>query len=190
MSTDPIIVLASTSPRRKELLTYLGFAFEIRSPNCEEVRREGESAHDYVLRNSFEKAQACRPASHEIIIAADTVVVIDGLVLEKPRDIDHARQMLQQLASRTHEVLTGVCVLFGAISERWVSSTKVTFKSLNDAEINRYIATGEPFDKAGSYAAQGVGSTLVQHIEGSYTNVVGLPMAELSDVLRRYLKTN
>jgi len=190
----PRLVLASASPRRRELLASLDLDFTVRPVGVPEVRARGEAAADYVLRLAREKAAAgARPG--ELVIAADTVVVLpaegdhgeaeDGAgaadeVLEKPADAADARRMLRRIAGRRHTVLTGVALLHTAASAAEevseVTASRVWMAPLSEAEIAWYVDTGEPMDKAGSYAIQGLGALLVEAVEGNYTNVVGLPL--------------
>lgn len=182
---EPRVVLASTSPRRRDLLGRLGLVPEVRPVEVDETPRDAEDAHDLVLRLAAAKAEAgARGDDAEVVLAADTVVVLDGVVLGKPRDPDHARTMLTALAGRTHEVVTGVAAVRGRERRRVRVTTAVTFRSLSRLEIDWYLATGEPVDKAGSYALQGAGAVLVRSLTGSDTNVVGLPLAETVTVLR------
>jgi len=171
------LVLASQSPRRAELLRTAGFSFTVRSRPVEEVRRGGESPIDYVRRLAREKADAAWERAGEIVLGADTVVVAGEQVLEKPRDFKDARSMLAALSGRTHTVITGICLRHaeGAIID--AESTLVHFVSLTDEEIDAYVASGEPMDKAGAYAIQGLASKFVDRIEGCYFNVMGLPLA-------------
>jgi len=177
-------VLASASPRRAELLQAAGFAFDVRPVDVDERRRGEEPAAEYVARIAGAKADAAAAtsASH-IVIAADTAVSVDGDVFGKPDDAAMAARMLRTLSGRAHEVMTGVVVTAGARRAAFVEVTRVWFKPLSDAEIAWYVATGEPMDKAGAYAAQGLASRFIPRIEGSYTNVVGLPVARLSELL-------
>ena len=190
------IVLASASPRRRELLTQAGFGHEVIVSNIEEKRRSGERPEDYVQRNAREKALAvCNTqplaVAKAIVLAADTIVVAyDNEVLEKPTDADDARRMLGKLSARTHRVMTGFAICNGTtgeIMECRTVQTQVLFRPLFADEIERYIASGEPFDKAGSYGIQGHALTFVESLEGSYTNVVGLPMAQVVVALRQWL---
>ena len=178
MANDhPRLILASGSPRRRQLLGGLGLAFEVRPVDLDESRRDGEAPRDYVRRLATEKARA-RAADSEVVLAADTTVVCDGEVLGKPRDPADARRMLGALAGRDHEVWTGVA-LHRPAAERTVvgaERTRVTIAPMTGAEIAWYAATGEPDDKAGAYAIQGLGSMFVQAVEGNYSNVVGLPI--------------
>ncbi len=149
----------------------------MRSRPVAEVRAAGESAADYVRRLAREKAEAARESPREIVLGADTVVVVDGRVLEKPADADDARAMLRLLSGRAHLVITGVCLLhsLGAIVD--YETTRVHFVELSDREIDDYVASGEPMDKAGAYAIQGLASKFVELMEGCYFNVMGLPLA-------------
>lgn len=173
------LILASQSPRRRELLTIAGFDFVVRSRPVAEVRAPGESPVDYVKRLAKQKAEAARESDDEIVLGADTVVVIGDRVLEKPTDADDARAMLRMLSGRAHVVITGICLLHpgGAIIDQ--ESTRVYFVELSDSEIDAYVASGEPMDKAGAYAIQGLASKFVDRIEGCYFNVMGLPLARV-----------
>jgi septum formation protein len=176
------LVLASKSPRRKEILAAAGIPFTVRAAEVPEQRAEGELPSEYVRRLAAEKAQAVPAAPDEIVLAADTVVVLDREVLEKPASPEDARRMLLALSGNVHDVLTGFCLRRG--STRLVDSvqTAVFFEPLTDGEISDYVASGEPLDKAGAYAIQGLASKFVSRIEGCYHNVVGLP---ISAVYRR-----
>jgi septum formation protein len=182
----PRLVLASQSPRRRELLAQLGVALEVRPADADESVLPGEPARDYVLRVAREKARA---VDGEVVLAADTAVVLRGDVLGKPADAGDARRMLAMLSGTRHEVLTGVCVRRNAaalgVELDAVVSTTVRFRGLTTAEIDWYVATGEPLDKAGAYALQGAGGAFVLSVEGSVSNVVGLPLAETAELLRR-----
>ena len=180
------LVLASQSPRRRELLEQLGIALVVRPAHADEAVLAGEPPRDYVLRVAREKA---RTVDGALVLAADTAVVLRGEVLGKPEGPDDARRMLRALSGTVHEVLTGVCVRRNApalgIELDAVVSTEVTFAPLSPAEIDWYVATGEPLDKAGAYAIQGAGGAFVLRVDGSVSNVVGLPLAETADLLRR-----
>jgi len=181
------IVLASASPRRSELMSLAGIIFSVIPADiCEDVL-PGELPADHVMRLSKEKADAVAVRSEgRFFVGADTVVVLDGAILGKPADEADAARMLRLLSGRDHEVITGFTV-FDRISVVHISrsvSTEVTFKSLQDSEIMAYIATGCPMDKAGGYAIQGGAVHFVRSINGSYTNVIGLPMTELYEVLQ------
>ncbi len=180
-SALPALVLASASPRRRELLSGLGVAFTVRPVDLDESPRPGELPPAYVLRLAREKA-AARVENGELVLAADTIVVVDGQLLGKPRDEADARRMLGTIAGREHTVLTGV-----ALHEKGkgdgedrraatVESSRVRMAAMSAAEIAWYAATGEPLDKAGSYAVQGLGALFVEEVFGNYTNVVGLPL--------------
>ena len=170
-------ILASASPRRAKLLTRAGYEFDIAPANVDERRRPDEPPADYVVRLAVDKASADADRNtHRPVIGADTVVLIDGTMLGKPQDPAEAADMLRQLSGRTHEVLTGVAVRRGGLCVSGVETTRVTFAELGDDVIAWYVATGEPLDKAGAYGVQEIGSRFVTRIEGSYTNVVGLPV--------------
>ena len=179
------IILASRSPRRRDLLGLLGQTFRIIEPEHEEQRLPDEHAADYAVCNAREKARSVRHHATEnfFIIGADTIVVVDDIILEKPRDATDARAMLRTLSGRTHEVITGLALLTPAGERCTDVHTSVVFRALTDAEIEAYLATGEPFDKAGAYGIQGHAAHMVSEIRGSYTNVVGLPLAEVAEVL-------
>jgi septum formation protein len=173
----PELVLASASPRRRELLTIAGFRFTVRSRPVEERRAEGESPEQYAMRLAREKAEAAWEGRDEIVLGADTIVTAGGRVLEKPVDAADACAMLRLLSGKTHVVLTGICLRHpgGAIADREL--TRVHFTALSDSEIEDYAASGEPMDKAGAYAIQGLASKFIDRIEGDYFNVMGLPLA-------------
>ncbi|MBS0910843.1 nucleoside triphosphate pyrophosphatase [Tatumella sp. JGM118] len=181
------LYLASGSPRRQELLAQAGFRFERLITAVEESRHPGESPEAYVCRLSSDKARAgVRLAPVDLpVIGADTIVVADGEVLEKPADEAHARQMLTMLSGKTHQVMTAVTVASrqGAVTENII--TQVTFRELSSADIENYIASGEPMDKAGAYGIQGKGGRFVRHINGSFYAVVGLPLVETEELLAR-----
>lgn len=179
-----MIILASGSPRRRELLTGLDIEFEVRASSIPEERRPEESPREYVERLAIEKASfVAHDVTDSIVIGADTVVVIDDLLLEKPKDRDDARQMLRRLSGQWHTVLTGLCLIQTGSAKivSDVESTQVLFHQLTDEDIEWYLDTGEPFDKAGAYAIQGHGSLIVDKVEGNYFNIVGLPI----NLLRR-----
>jgi septum formation protein len=173
------IVLASASPRRADLLAAAGIAFQVRPAEVDERPLDGESPPDYVLRVARDKVRACPASPEDVVLAADTVVVVDQLILGKPLDDADARRMLRLLSGRVHQVLTGVALLEGARVVTAVETTDVTFAALSDDDIAWYVSSGEPRDKAGAYAVQGLASRFVDRIEGSYSNVVGLPVARV-----------
>jgi septum formation protein len=180
-----MLILASASPRRRELLSQAGLKFTVAAANLNEDLLPDETAAAYVQRLAEEKAQAVWNAHRSldvadgplIVLGADTCVVCDGHILGKPTDTADARRMLELLSGRTHAVLTGLAAVTGDKIVRDVEITQVTFNQLNDAEIARYIANGEPMDKAGAYAIQGYAARWIPRIEGCYFNVVGLPIA-------------
>ncbi|WCP66756.1 Maf family protein [Vibrio tubiashii] len=185
--TKPLI-LASGSPRRKELLSQLGYTFLVVKTDVEECRQSGESAFDYVSRLAKDKAMAAVELEpNSVVIGSDTIVVCDQQVLEKPDDLAHAKQMLMALSGRAHQVMTAVTVATKEIQETVVVSTDVWFKNLSEQEIEQYWHTGEPCDKAGSYGIQGLGGRFVTRIEGSYYAVVGLPLYETDQLLHKFL---
>ena len=180
------IILASASPRRRELLERVGITnFTVWAPNVDESVEPGLSPADMVEELSLRKARAAAEnfGPEDLIIAADTVVALDGTVLGKPRDKDGAFAMLSALSGREHRVYTGVTVLQGDRAVTQHERTAVTFRELSPAEIRGYIATGEPLDKAGAYGIQGVGALLVSGIRGDYSNVMGLPVFRLGRIL-------
>lgn len=187
------LILASASPRRAELLAAAGIPFEVRPADVDESVLPGEPADAYVRRVAREKALAAGAgAPRAPILGADTVVVADGEILGKPRDAEDARRMLRGLSGISHRVLTGVCLVPAgsaeggdARAEVRVAATTVEFAALTDEEIAWYVSTGEPMDKAGAYAIQGFASRFVTRIDGSYSNVVGLPVALVYGMCRR-----
>ncbi len=185
---QPSILLASGSPRRKELLEQLGYQFSIVRTDVEEVRQTDESAYDYVVRLSKDKALAgVALATDSVVIGSDTIVVCEQTVLEKPNDYQHAKEMLMRLSGRSHQVMTAVTVASKQKQETVVVTTDVWFKPLSEQEIEQYWQSGEPCDKAGSYAIQGIGGRFVTRIEGSYSAVVGLPLFETDQLLHKFL---
>jgi septum formation protein len=180
------LVLASASPRRRDLLQLLGLRFEVRPAEADETPRPDEAPAALVRRLATAKAAAVVSGTgDEVVIAADTVVEVDGATLGKPADPDDAAAMLRRLSGRTHRVLTGLAVRHGAGAATAVVVTAVSFTALTEADIAWYVATGEPLDKAGAYAIQGAGGVFVERIDGSYHNVVGLPLAELASTCAR-----
>jgi nucleoside triphosphate pyrophosphatase len=179
------LVLASQSPRRRELLATAGIPFTVRAREVEEIRAPGEQPDAYARRLARAKAEAAWEDRDEIVLGADTIVVLDQSVLEKPRDAADARTMLRRLSGREHTVITGICLRHpgGLLVDS--SATRVRFMPLTDTEIDAYAATGEPMDKAGAYAIQGLASKFVERVEGCYFNVIGLPLSQVY----RYLKT-
>jgi len=184
-----MLVLASQSPRRREILRHAGIPFTVRAADVDESLLAGESPADYVQRLATAKAYAVDAADDEIVLGADTTVVIDGEILAKPADAADARRMLALLSGRRHEVLTGICLLNGEAAIRDCAATSVVFAPITDAEIDEYVASGEPMDKAGAYAIQGLASKFVARIEGDYFNVMGLPVALVYRRLREVHST-
>ena len=196
MNTSSILILASSSPRRRELLKVAGRAFRIVTPDIEETPRPGEAPAAFARRAAREKAEAValrlpeRAARRRVILASDTIVVLGRRILGKPRSLAEARRMLRSLSGRDHRVMSGLCVLREAGRGHWrgvarVVTTAVHFRRLSAAEIEAYLRTGEPLDKAGAYGIQGAAAGFVTAIRGSYTNVVGLPLAETLALLGR-----
>ncbi|MGL5948194.1 MAG: Maf family protein [Aeromonas sp.] len=184
--TAPALYLASASPRRRELLTQLGYAFSVRVGEVPEVRAPGEVPATYVRRLAEAKARAGQQLvadPHALVLGADTIVVLGEQVFEKPRDSSDAHAMLRQLSNCTHQVMTAVALVQGAQCTRACVVSEVTFRALTDAEITAYWHSGEPCDKAGSYAIQGQGGKFVRHLSGSYSAVVGLPLLETDALL-------
>lgn len=170
------ILLASGSPRRRELLAQLGLQFEIAAPDVDETPLPGEAPVPYVGRLAVVKAMAVAAGDDTLVIAADTTVEIDGDILAKPADAAEARAMLRRLSGRAHHVHTGVALRRGEHTLCEVVTAHVTFATLTDAQIDWYVATGEPMDKAGAYAVQGIGGVFVEKVDGSVSNVIGLPL--------------
>lgn len=182
------VILASSSPRRRELLASVGVQFDVIPSNIPEVRAEGEAPEEYVARLSREKAEAVASKHRDRwVIAADTTVLLGEELLEKPVDRGDAARMLATIAGRTHIVYSGVTLQnFGrGYRDTRVSESEVRMLPLSSRDIDWYVATGEPLDKAGAYAVQGIGAMFIDSIHGSYTNVVGLPLALLFQMLRR-----
>jgi septum formation protein len=180
------VILASASPRRRELLELIGIRHEVRPADIDESLFTGERPVAHAER--LARAKAHTIAEHEpgaVVIAADTIVVVDGDVLGKPRDAADARAMLRRLSGRTHTVLTAIAVALGAKTESAVESVDVTFRALSDEEISSYVATGEPMDKAGAYGIQGFGATIVERVDGDYFSVMGLGLRRLIELLDR-----
>lgn len=184
------LVLASASPRRADLLRAAGFTFEILPVDVDERFLPGEEPGEAVARLAEAKAVAAavglafRPAADVVVLGADTTVVIGGQALGKPTDSAEAAHMLRLLSGQTHEVMTGICLLVGQRRLVHVETTRVRMASLSEAEIAWYIATEEPSDKAGAYAVQGLGSRFIEGIDGSYSNVVGLPIPSLYTLMK------
>ena len=191
MTASPLpVVLASSSPRRRELLERAGLSFQVQSLDIDETPLSGESAEDLAPRLARAKAEAVARAQSgdALVLGADTIVVIDDRVLGKPAGPEDAAATLRLLSGREHCVITAFAMTLSPAAAIWAVrsvQTKVRFRQLDDARIERYVQTGEPLDKAGSYGIQGLGGALVESIEGSYTNVIGLPIVEVLECLAR-----
>ena len=178
------LVLASASPRRRQLLETIGLEVEVRPVSVHETVRPGETGVDAAERLAREKAEAAACSDGEVLVAADTLVVLDGESMGKPADDAEARAFLERLSGRTHEVVTGYCVRRGDRLATDHVTTRVRFRDLDGPTIDAYVASGESADKAGAYGIQGRGAALVESLEGSYSNVVGLPLTEVLAELR------
>jgi septum formation protein len=187
--SDPVIILASNSPRRRELLRQIGLSFSTDPSDVDEQVRAGESPESYAVRVALDKARtAAARVGNGIVIAADTIVVLDDHILGKPADRLDAERMLSLLSGRMHVVITGLAVTDAADGKTvtGISLTRVWFRDLSQHEIASYVKSGEPLDKAGAYGIQGKGALLVKRIEGCYFNVVGLPLSLLGELLRNF----
>ncbi len=183
------IILASSSPRRRELLANAELKFDVCIKNVDETPPEGLAPAEAVEYIAKKKALAISAIAEDaIVIGADTVVVLDGKVMGKPKDKEHACQMLSALSGKEHEVITGVCLAYDGKEETFHCVSKVRFWDLSDEEIKHYVTGGEPMDKAGAYGIQGKGSVLVESIEGDYFNIVGLPVSRVVREIRRIQK--
>ena len=186
----PKLVLGSGSPRRAEILRTVGWPFEAFAVNIDESRKAGEDAPSYVERLAREKAAAAaRNFPSKLVLGADTVVVVESDILGKPSDEEEARRMLRRLHGRWHEVLTGVALLRNGKSSKSAVAhevTQVRFAEMSDDEIQWYVSTGEPLDKAGAYAIQGLGARFIKAINGEYFNVVGLPVRLVFELVRQF----
>ncbi len=178
MPPKQVLVLASRSPRRAELLTTAGIPFIVRAADIDETPLPNEPPRDYVLRMAEEKARAVNCLDSETVLAADTTVVLANAILGKPLNFADATRMLASLAGRCHHVLTGICLMQREkCVAREVASTAVWFGKISAREIHEYVASGEPMDKAGAYAIQGLAARWIERIDGEYSNVVGLPVS-------------
>lgn len=181
------LLLASKSPRRAELLSQINVEFEQISLDTDETPKENELPHELVVRLACQKAQAGLLIKPErTVLGSDTIVVVDGDILGKPKDFDDSKRMLELLSGRTHQVLSAVSLAEGHHVRSRLSRSDVTFRPVTDLEIERYWATEEPCDKAGSYAIQGLAATFVTHISGSYSGVMGLPLFETAELLAEF----
>jgi septum formation protein len=190
MSRAIQLYLASTSPRRRELLQQLGLVFDTLSVDVNEKMKENEHARDFVSRMALEKARAgwqCAQRMQSIpVLGSDTVVVVDEDIFGKPRDRQHAVDMLTRLSDRCHQVITAVALVHGQEEDVRVSNSQVCFRPLSMDEINAYWKTGEPQDKAGAYAIQGIAAQFICHLQGSYSAVMGLPLFETAELLSEF----
>jgi len=182
--TRPRVILASQSPRRRDLLTLIGIEHEVCPANIDESQLPDESAPDHAERLAREKAAMIDAPDAAVVIGSDTIVVVDGDILGKPRDRQHAVEMLRRLSGRTHIVMTGVAARWNGQMVSGLEEVDVTFREITDAEIERYIDTGEPMDKAGAYGIQGFGATIVERVDGDYFAVMGLALNRLVRLLR------
>ncbi|MEM6483452.1 MAG: Maf family protein [Pseudomonadota bacterium] len=180
------LVLASASPRRAELLSHLGVEFFVRSAAIDESVRDGEAPLSYVRRMAREKGNAIDLRDGELLLSADTTVIIGGVVLGKPTNLDNARTILQRLSGKRHEVVTAVCARNEAESKLINVWTEVEFAELSPKLVDDYLKTREPWDKAGAYALQGIAGSFVRRINGSVTNVIGLPLVETRELLGEF----
>lgn len=179
------LILASGSPRRRELLALFGHPFTVHPADIDETMDPKKKPFDEVARLSREKARAVPRELDDIVIAADTIVVCDDKILGKPKSEEEAKQMLRLLSGRTHQVMTGCTVLYGDKAVTVTEVTQVRFRALSQKEIDRYVATKEPMDKAGAYGIQGGGALFCEALEGDYYNVMGLPVCRLGEILKR-----
>ncbi len=188
MTDVPQIYLASSSPRRQELLLQMGVLFQVVTQNVDEVSRADESPENFVIRLALEKAQyGLRQTDNNIpVLGSDTAVVIDNTILGKPQNHQHAIEMLMQLSGRTHQVMTGVVLVNQQQTLSAVSISEVTFSELERGICENYWRTGEPSDKAGAYAVQGKGAVFIKNINGSYSGVMGLPVFETAQLLKQF----
>lgn len=182
------LILASASPRRAELLQQIGVEFEIKAVVVDETPLDSELPYDYVRRLAMEKAMMAKafyPAYGSLVLGSDTAVVLDGEILGKPVNQEHAFTMLRKLSGKSHAVLTSVAII-GQQDECIVSESKVTFANITETELERYWLTGEPRDKAGAYAIQGKAAVFISRLEGSFSGVMGLPLYETAQLLKRH----
>ena len=183
------IILASASPRRRQLLEQIGVKVIVQSVDVDEAKKQNESAIDYVQRLAMEKAQrgfkTIKNARNLPVLGSDTIVEIDGVILGKPENRQQAKKMLQQLSAQKHTVHTSVSIVTKDLTVIDTSSSEVVFKSLEDEEIERYLDTGEANDKAGAYAIQGIAAQFIKNINGSFSGVMGLPLYETAELLKQ-----
>jgi septum formation protein len=183
---SPRLVLASSSPRRQEILELLGLTFELRPPEVSEALRDGQEPEREAKRLAVAKATSVPAAPGDLVLAADTLVALGDEILGKPAGPREAVRTLERLAGHRHEVFTGLCLSLDGRTEAGVAMTRVWFRQLDALECEEYVATGEPLDKAGAYGIQGFGATLVERIDGEYFNVMGLPVQLFLSLLARF----
>ncbi len=189
MTDTPVLVLASASPRRRQLLEMLGIEHRVVPPDVDEAHRAGEAPADYVVRLARDKARAVSGRDpRTLVLAADTTVILGDELFAKPATVGEAVEMLERLAGRTHQVYTGVALAQGERVETALDVSDVTFRRLSRDQITNYVATGEPMDKAGAYAIQGKGAALIDGIRGDFFGVMGLPLRLVLDLLERFGK--
>lgn len=189
MTDTPVLVLASASPRRRQLLEMLGIEHRVVPPDVDEAHRAGEAPADYVVRLARDKARAVSGRDpRPLVLAADTTVILGDELFAKPATVGEAVEMLGRLAGRTHQVYTGVALAQGERVETALDVSDVTFRRLSKEQIANYVATGEPMDKAGAYAIQGKGAALIDGIRGDFFGVMGLPLRLVLDLLERFGK--
>ncbi len=190
MNSLPDIYLASRSPRRSELLRQINVCYKVVVPDVPEVQQPNESAHDYVSRLALSKAQAGWQMIDEDekcpVLGADTIILLDGEILEKPQDRADGLQMMSRLSGVTHQVVTGMALVMNGEAQNQMSVSSVTFRVTTQAEREAYWATGEPLDKAGGYAVQGAAAVFIERIEGSYSSIMGLGLFEVSEMLAQH----
>jgi septum formation protein len=180
-------ILASNSPRRRALLAEAGYEFEVIAPGVSEVVAAHLSLRELTIANATRKGLAvARVHPHRIVLAADTLVALEGEIIGKPRDLNHARVMLRRLSGQTHDVCTGVCIVSPQKKISFAEMSQVRFRKLNESAITNYFGVVNPIDKAGAYAAQGAGRSIIASVEGSFTNVIGLPMERTTEVLAQF----
>lgn len=186
METKQKLILASTSPRRAELLKSAGLAFDVIRPDADEKLHAGETPVEYAVRTAREKAESVKAPPGTIVLGADTVVAAEGRILGKPADAEDAKAMLRLLSGKMHEVVTGVCLRSAEKTACFHTATAVLFRELSEEEIAAYVATGDPLDKAGAYAIQNGAAGMIRRIDGSNSNVVGLPLCEVIEALSSF----
>lgn len=187
MSLSNDLILASSSPRRRDFLNNMGVNYQIIKPHIDESVLPKEEPAVYVERMACTKAQViANEHNNEVVLAADTIVVVEDEILGKPQDREDAKRILRKLSGRTHQVMTAVCIRKGDIVHKFTQVTNVTFAALDEALIETYVASGECDDKSGAYAVQGIGAMLIEKVEGSVSSVVGLPICQVRQILAEF----